>query len=413
LAGETQAAFLPIGPSDVLSKFVGESEASIRSLFVKAVQMGREMESNCAVIFFDEIDALGQSRSSSRASGNLSPIGSDYGGPTGGMDTCSRRVLAELLIQLTRINDLNGHLSIEDFEATTNSDGDDRQDRNINYGMNPFAGGGEDPEPFHSTDDETGVSHGYNGTQPDETDGLGSRSNKEKLAKDGVQNLVEGTQETRVIVVAATNRPEDCDPALIRRFSVRALVGLPEERDRIRILKRYLEGIEHRLSKQDFSRLANATEEWSGSDLECLTRDAAMAPVRECIRSAALLKRRKQGLRRQTGKHSSFRAGQASQKCIDEEQIDRFQQFQLTLSREFQELRPVTIEDFMEAMTIWMGHKNFRPGTPETKHFFCTNQGENKHVHYDTSSDEDDSCSEGRPTNALVPCGSVEIDSSK
>lgn len=35
LAGEAEAAFLSVSPSDILSKFVGESEASIRSLFQK------------------------------------------------------------------------------------------------------------------------------------------------------------------------------------------------------------------------------------------------------------------------------------------------------------------------------------------------------------------------------------------
>jgi SpoVK/Ycf46/Vps4 family AAA+-type ATPase len=35
VAGEAQAAFMSVGPSDVLSKFVGESEASIRDLFKK------------------------------------------------------------------------------------------------------------------------------------------------------------------------------------------------------------------------------------------------------------------------------------------------------------------------------------------------------------------------------------------
>jgi len=33
IAGEAEAAFLPVGPSDIMSKFVGESEASIRSVF--------------------------------------------------------------------------------------------------------------------------------------------------------------------------------------------------------------------------------------------------------------------------------------------------------------------------------------------------------------------------------------------
>lgn len=35
LAGEAEAAFLSVSPSDILSKFVGESEASVRSLFQK------------------------------------------------------------------------------------------------------------------------------------------------------------------------------------------------------------------------------------------------------------------------------------------------------------------------------------------------------------------------------------------
>lgn len=35
VAGEAQAAFISVGPSDILSKFVGESEASIRNLFDK------------------------------------------------------------------------------------------------------------------------------------------------------------------------------------------------------------------------------------------------------------------------------------------------------------------------------------------------------------------------------------------
>ena len=62
VAGEANAALLSVGPSDILSKFVGESEASIRGLFREARTKARKMESKCAVIFFDEIDALGRSK---------------------------------------------------------------------------------------------------------------------------------------------------------------------------------------------------------------------------------------------------------------------------------------------------------------------------------------------------------------
>lgn len=44
VAGEARAAFISIGPSDVLSKFVGESEASIKKLFEEAKQKALRME---------------------------------------------------------------------------------------------------------------------------------------------------------------------------------------------------------------------------------------------------------------------------------------------------------------------------------------------------------------------------------
>ena len=73
VAGEAKAAFLPIGPSDILSKFVGESETAVRSIFGKAVGMAKQVESRVAVIFFDEIDALGQTRGAGDSSGAQSP----------------------------------------------------------------------------------------------------------------------------------------------------------------------------------------------------------------------------------------------------------------------------------------------------------------------------------------------------
>ena len=43
VAGEAQAAFISVGPSDVLSKFVGESEASIKDLFDEGMLLGSTM----------------------------------------------------------------------------------------------------------------------------------------------------------------------------------------------------------------------------------------------------------------------------------------------------------------------------------------------------------------------------------
>lgn len=44
IAGEAEAAFLTAGPSDILSKFVGESESAIRSLFDRGKYILRHLE---------------------------------------------------------------------------------------------------------------------------------------------------------------------------------------------------------------------------------------------------------------------------------------------------------------------------------------------------------------------------------
>ncbi|MEM9257638.1 MAG: AAA family ATPase [Pseudomonadota bacterium] len=63
LAGELGAKFFAIGLSDVLDMYVGESERKLHDIFENA-----RRESPC-VLFFDEIDALGQKRSQQRNSG--------------------------------------------------------------------------------------------------------------------------------------------------------------------------------------------------------------------------------------------------------------------------------------------------------------------------------------------------------
>mmetsp|Transcript_27934 Transcript_27934/g.33062 ORF Transcript_27934/g.33062 Transcript_27934/m.33062 type:complete len:101 (+) Transcript_27934:198-500(+) len=50
------------------------------------------------------------------------------------------------------------------------------------------------------------------------------------------------------IIAIATNRPEDCGPALLRRFAIRVLVGVPSRRDRRRISIRLLSDIDHSLT---------------------------------------------------------------------------------------------------------------------------------------------------------------------
>ncbi len=67
-AGECQASFFNVAISDVLDMFIGESEQKLHALFEKA------RSSTPAVIFFDEIEALGGKRQNSRESSNTKVV---------------------------------------------------------------------------------------------------------------------------------------------------------------------------------------------------------------------------------------------------------------------------------------------------------------------------------------------------
>jgi SpoVK/Ycf46/Vps4 family AAA+-type ATPase len=69
-----------------------------------------------------------------------------------------------------------------------------------------------------------------------------------------------------VIVMGATNRPNDLDRAILRRMPAQFHVSLPDEEQRFKILKLILEN-EKVASSVNYHQLAKATNSFSGSDL--------------------------------------------------------------------------------------------------------------------------------------------------
>lgn len=169
-AVESGCKFFNISSSSLTSKWVGESEKLMRTLFILAKEL------QPSIIFFDEVDSLLSSRKS------------------GEHDT-SRRLKTEFLSR--------------------------------------FGGAG-------------GLAH-----------------------------------EDRVLVIAATNRPQDIDDAVLRRFPKRILVDMPNRMERKEMLSLFLCTAKHTLSPEEFEYIANETEGFSGSDLYNLTKDAAYECVRE------------------------------------------------------------------------------------------------------------------------------------
>ncbi|MGB3944913.1 MAG: CDC48 family AAA ATPase, partial [Methanothrix sp.] len=93
---------------------------------------------------------------------------------------------------------------------------------------------------------------------------------------DGLETLKD------VVVIAATNRPDIIDPALLRsgRFDRLLFVGPPDRAGRLEILRIHTKKTP---SGDDVSleELAELTESYVGSDLESLCREAVMLALRE------------------------------------------------------------------------------------------------------------------------------------
>lgn len=85
----------------------------------------------------------------------------------------------------------------------------------------------------------------------------------------------------RVLIIGATNRPQEMDDAARRRFTKRLYIPLPEMDDRKALIQKLLETNKHKLIDVDIEKLAKDTVGFSGADLKSLCTDAAMGPIRD------------------------------------------------------------------------------------------------------------------------------------
>jgi transitional endoplasmic reticulum ATPase len=171
VANECHVNFIAIKGPELLSKWVGESERTVREVFKLA-----RLSSPC-IVFFDEIEAIAGRRG-------------------GGIDaSVTERVISQLLAEMDGIEELRG-----------------------------------------------------------------------------------------VVVLAATNRPDLLDPALLRagRFELRLDLPLPDEAARLAILKVHVSD-KPVADDVDLAAIAAASEGMSGADLEALVRRAALAAIREVV----------------------------------------------------------------------------------------------------------------------------------
>uniref|UniRef100_A0A0X3PEK1 Fidgetin-like protein 1 n=1 Tax=Schistocephalus solidus TaxID=70667 RepID=A0A0X3PEK1_SCHSO len=97
--------------------------------------------------------------------------------------------------------------------------------------------------------------------------------------------------EDRLLLVGATNRPQELDEAARRRFVKKLYIPLPCSEARREIVSRLISQQHHCLSSEDLDVIAERSDGFSGADVANLCREAAMGPIRslslEAIQSIA------------------------------------------------------------------------------------------------------------------------------
>ncbi|MEW5297799.1 MAG: hypothetical protein WDW36_000983 [Sanguina aurantia] len=89
-----------------------------------------------------------------------------------------------------------------------------------------------------------------------------------------------GSDNNKVLILAATNLPYNLDQAIRRRFDKRIYIPLPEASARAHMFKIHLGDTPNELSEDDFQQLGERTEGFSGSDCSVVVKDVLMQPIR-------------------------------------------------------------------------------------------------------------------------------------
>ena len=107
----------------------------------------------------------------------------------------------------------------------------------------------------------------------------------EKRIVSQLLTLMDGLESRgKVVVIAATNRPDALDPALRRpgRFDREIEIGIPDEKSRLEILQIHTRGMPME-SDVKLEEMARVTHGFVGADLQALAREAAILAVRRVI----------------------------------------------------------------------------------------------------------------------------------
>ncbi|KAG8464118.1 hypothetical protein KFE25_000286 [Diacronema lutheri] len=85
----------------------------------------------------------------------------------------------------------------------------------------------------------------------------------------------------RLLLIGATNRPQELDEAARRRMQKRLYIPLPDAAARRTMMANWLTGLPISMSAAEYDDVVARTDGYSGSDMHALCREAAMGPMRD------------------------------------------------------------------------------------------------------------------------------------
>ncbi|APE32292.1 cell division protein FtsH [Halomonas aestuarii] len=111
---------------------------------------------------------------------------------------------------------------------------------------------------------------------------MGGQDEKEQTLNQLLSELDGFDPSTGIVLLAATNRPEILDPALLRagRFDRQVLVDRPERKGRMQILQVHINKIRALAPDVDLDHIASLTPGFTGADLANLVNEAALLATR-------------------------------------------------------------------------------------------------------------------------------------
>lgn len=87
--------------------------------------------------------------------------------------------------------------------------------------------------------------------------------------------------DDRILLIGATNRPQELDEAMRRRLAKRMFIPLPNADGRKAILKNLLKSVPNVVGDKELEEIVRKSKGYSGSDMKNLCTEASMVPLRD------------------------------------------------------------------------------------------------------------------------------------